>query len=249
MKTFTEFLEESEVKKVGRANPRQLMESNFNRDPLRPIYHDPDCFYSPADGFILYSNVVAPDKDIVKVKGVDYTINEILKEEVESKECLIISVFMSCLDVHLNRMPTDGFLFHEHVDAMVVANQSMREIESQILKGIKKLDYDEMKYGTLNERVRNKVLSPKLCQHYWMVQIADYEVDVISHFGDSGQFFTQGERFSVVRMGSQCELIIPFVHKGIEFKSIVDDKIGWHVEAGIDSLVEIDQKHKFSTCS
>jgi phosphatidylserine decarboxylase len=248
MKTLSEFLKQSDVQKVERANPEKLMESDFNRDPMRAIYHDPYCFYSPADGFILYSKVVAPDKDIIKVKGVDYTVNALLQEEIEdAKECLIVSVFMSALDVHINRIPTDGFISHKHIDPLKVTNLSMREVEKQILEGLK-IDYSTMKYALYNERVKNKIVCPKLNQHYWIVQIADYEVDVISHFGDSGQYYTQGERFSVVRMGSQCDLIIPFINKKLKFRSLVDDKAGYHVEAGIDSLVEIEGRMNFFTC-
>jgi phosphatidylserine decarboxylase len=248
MKTLKEFLDDSKIQKVEKANPKKLMESDFNRDPMRAIYHDSDVFYSPADGFIVYSKIVAPDKNVVNVKGEDYTINSLIQEDVkDAKECLIIGIFMCALDVHINRIPTDGFIWHDHLDALKVANLSMRGIEKDILKGLN-IDYQKMNYALYNERVKNKIYCPKLCQHYWVIQIADFEVDVIAHFEDSGQYYTQGERFSVVRMGSQVELIIPLINKKIEFTSLVDPKIGWHVEAGIDSLIEINNKVKFMTC-
>jgi phosphatidylserine decarboxylase len=241
MQTLKEFLADSKTKKIERANPQQLHDYDFNRDPNRPIYVDPSVFYSPADGFILYSKVVKPDEDIIDVKGVSYTINALMQEEVKAKECLIIGIFLTALDVHVCRIPTDGFIQHEKIDALKCANLSMRPVEKKILDELE-IDHNDMTYALYNERVRNRIFFPAIDQPYYLIQIADFEVDIIAHFGHQGDFFTQGERFSVIRMGSQVDLIIPFTNPKVTFKSLVNDKLMAHVEAGLDPLVEWSRK-------
>ena len=240
METLKEFLRRPDIKKIQASDPSERYFTQFNRDPNRPVYTDPDCFYSPADGFIIYSEVVKPDGDILNIKGVDYTVNCLLQEEIE-EPCMVIGIFMTNLDVHVNRVPTDGFIWYDKMDALKINNLSMRETEKQILKGLN-IDPSQMQYALYNERVKNKVYCHHVQQHYWMVQIADFEVDVICAYGDNGDFFTQGERFSVVRMGSQVDIIVPLINKQLEFESLVDDHIGDHVEGGVDSIIKVRHK-------
>jgi phosphatidylserine decarboxylase len=94
-----------------------------------------------------------------------------------------------------------------------------------------------LNYALYNERVKNRIYYPKLNQYYWLIQIADFEVDVIAHFSKPNEFYTQGERFATVRMGSQVDLIIPLINKKLIFEPLA--QIHSHVEAGIDKLVRI----------
>ena len=61
----------------------------FFRDPDRTTAHDPDAFYSPADGRIV-------------------VISKAEENETLNAEMLKISIFMSPLNVHVNRAPCDG---------------------------------------------------------------------------------------------------------------------------------------------
>jgi phosphatidylserine decarboxylase len=179
---------------------------------------------------------VSPDEDIIPIKGVNYTVNALMQEEVEAEKCLVISIFMSYLDVHINRMPTDGFLSWDKLDALKVANLSMREVEREIVSQLK-VHCANIQYALYNERVKNRIFHSDINQPYYLIQIADYEVDVITHFGGKCQYYTQGERFSLIRMGSQVDLIIPFINPKIKFESLVESKILSHVEAGLDPLI------------
>jgi phosphatidylserine decarboxylase len=242
METLKEFLKRPDIKRIRESDAQERYSVQFNRAPNRPIYTDPSCFYSPADGFIIYSAVVKPDEDIIKIKGVNYTVNGLLAEEIK-EPCMVIGIFMTNLDVHVNRMPTDGFVWYEKMDAMKVNNLSMREVEKEILDGLK-VDYSQMQYALYNERVKNRVYCHHIQQHYWLVQIADYEVDVICPYGDNGDFFTQGECFSKVMMGSQVDVIVPLKNKSLKFESLVHDNIGDHIEAGIDPIIQWDWRKK-----
>jgi phosphatidylserine decarboxylase len=237
MQTITDWLNQPEIQAINKQPVRKLLQDSLNRDPNRAIYVDPDCFLSPADGVVLYCEVVKPNEQVIEVKGENYTTEELLKEEIK-ETCLVIGIFMSCLDVHINRVPTDGYLKHKALDALKVMNLSMRSVENSILEEIG-IDTRNFNYALYNERVRNRIYCPQIKQHYWLVQIADMEVDVIAHFAKPNEMYTQGERFSVVRLGSQCDLIIPFINKKIKFESLV--KVHHHVEAGIDKIVKIEK--------
>lgn len=238
MMPINEWLKQPELRKRRADSIEDVLALHINRDPNRAIYYNPDVFYSPADGFILYSQVVEPDKEIIEVKGGQYSVNVLLGEEVDYP-CLVIGCFMVSIDVHINRIPTDGFVTYQKLSPLKVTNLSMRPVEKSILEKME-LDTNDLGYAFYNERMRNRVFVPRLDQHYWIVQIADFEVDVICPFEDQNNFFNQGERFSLVRMGSQVDLILPFLNPKFEFESLVDGKELYHVKAGLDALIRIE---------
>ena len=50
----------------------------------------------------------------------------------------------------------------------------------------------------------NQIYSPELSQSYYMLQIADYDVDCVTPFKLKQNYpVVQGQRFSQVRYGSQ----------------------------------------------
>jgi phosphatidylserine decarboxylase len=237
MDKLKSFLKKPEVKAQLNKPTSELLSMDFNRDPFRPIYYNKDHFLSPADGFVLYSKVVDPEEDIINVKGGDYTVNTLLREEIK-EQCLIIGIFMTAIDPHVNRIPTNGYIAYDKMPCLKVTNLSMRPVERAILDQLQ-LDYNLMTYAFYNETYKNKVLVPYLDQSYWLLQIADFEVEVIAHFGGQNDYYTQGERFSVIKFGSQVDLIIPFKGKK-KFKSLIpDDGETWHVQAGLDAIIEV----------
>src|SRR5439155_581718 len=61
-----------------------------------------------------------------------------------------------------------------------------------------------------NQRVVNRVDASELDQSYYVLQIADYDVDSIIPFQlKQNRPCNQGERFSQIRFGSQVDLIVP----------------------------------------
>ena len=81
------------------------------RDPIRPGYSDPSYFFSPADGVIIYQGIVRPDESILDIKGKPYSLREALRDPVYDRTSLVIGVFMTFYDVHVNRIPYAGRLF------------------------------------------------------------------------------------------------------------------------------------------
>jgi phosphatidylserine decarboxylase len=242
MESIKQWLSRPDVGKVGREPTKKLLFDSINRDPNRSITYTPLSFLSPADGVILYSKFVQPEEPIIEVKGDEYTTEELLKEEVKFP-CLVVGIFMTCLDVHINRMPTDGFNHYQPLDALKVMNLSMRSVENAILKEMS-INPNSLNYALYNERVKNRIFYPKIDQYYWIIQIADFEVDVIAHFAKPNEYYTQGERFAVVRMGSQVDLIIPLIGNQIIFTPLITEGGVWHVEAGIDQIVKIEMKER-----
>ena len=237
MDKLSDFLKTSEVKEQLAKKPAELLTLDFNRDPFRPVYYDKRFFLSPADGFVIYSEEVDPDEDIINVKGGKYTVNTLLREEIKER-CLVIGIFMTCIDPHINRIPTNGYLTYEKLPCLKVTNLSMRPIERAILDQLQ-IDSNDLRYAFYNESYKNKVVCPWLDHEYYMMQIADFEVDVIAHFGGRSNYYTQGERFSVIKFGSQVDLIVPL--KGDKkFKSLIpDDGEIYHIRAGKYQIIEI----------
>ena len=237
MQTVNEWLRRQDVKRLRGASVDDLVSEKFHRDPMRPLHYGPAVFYSPADGFILYSMVVGPDERIVQVKGRNLTTQEILQDATYTARSLVVGIFLTFYDVHVNRLPTDGFVHFSRPPA--IENASMNVVEATILqKGV--VSPDDFGYAFTNERVVTRVYSTQLSQSYYLVQIADREVNTISLFPQEGAKLRQGERFGLMRFGSQVDLIIPLISSRLKFISLVQHKILCHVEAGIDQLVRVE---------
>jgi phosphatidylserine decarboxylase len=236
MEKLSDFLKKPDVQARLKKPIPELLSVDMNRDPMRAIHANKRYFLSPADGFVIYVKEVDPDEDIINVKGGEYTVNTLLREEIKER-CLVIGIFMTCIDVHVNRAPTNGYYSYEKLPCLKVTNLSMRPIEKSILEELK-INHNEMKYSFYNETMKNKIMVPYLNQSYWLLQIADWEVDVVCPFSPSGQYFTQGERFSLVRLGSQVDVIIPIVGEN-KFRCLVPDDGIYHLTAGVDNIVEV----------
>ena len=238
MQTTSEWMNRKDIREGRAMTVQQLYAGWFNRDPNRPVHYNPFAMLSPADGFIIYSKVVDPDKEILHIKGGKYTVNTLLRKEL-NMPCLVIGIFMTLYDVHINRMPTSGHLDYYSLEALKAENLTMTKVETEILTNLG-ADNSNMKYNIYNERKVNRVYDSRLEQPYYMLQVADFEVDVIAHYYKRNAFTQQGRRFAIVKNGSQVDLIVPFVNPKLNFVSLVDNKIGMHVEAVLDKLVSIE---------
>ena len=87
----------------------------------------------------------------------------------------------------------------------------------------------------------NKIYSPQLDYTYYLVQIADEDVNVIAPFiNDQNSPVSQNERFSLIRWGSQVDLVLPLDER-YDFDLVLEDEM--HVNAGLDKLVKINFKN------
>jgi phosphatidylserine decarboxylase len=215
-----------------------LSHREFFRDPPRAQRIDATKFFSPADGVLIGQKRVAPDGDVVEAKGVDITLADLVRPWVIDQPCLVINVFMSFYDVHINRMPTGGILTRQHAGPIRSSNLPMLWIEKGIVeKGM--IFKDDMQYVQSNARMLNRVYSTNLAYTYYMVQIADSDVSAIMPFDHRKHApLAQSERFSLVRWGSQVALILP-LDKRYKFRTMCN--VTDHVLAGSDALVKIQQ--------
>jgi phosphatidylserine decarboxylase len=90
----------------------------------------------------------------------------------------------------------------------------------------------------------NKIYVPSLDYSYHLVQIADEDVNVIAPFTNKQyDVFAQNERFSLIRWGSQVDLVLPLDER-FDFELVLEDTM--HVNAGLDKLVKINFKNGYN---
>jgi phosphatidylserine decarboxylase len=228
-----------EVKELQKMPVGELSNTFFFRDPLRPTYIDSDYFFSPADGTILYQKFVLPGEQVIEIKGIDYTLQDVMGDKDYNKPSLVIGIFMSFYDVHINRIPYDGIIKYKHLEPIESTNKPMLAVEKDILNKV--INPNNMDYLKYNERMYNKIYNSSLDYTYYLIQIADEDVNVIAPFKQQGDLCTQNERFSLIRWGSQVDLVLPLDDR-FTFELIQDTPM--HINAGLDKLVKIKTNAK-----
>jgi phosphatidylserine decarboxylase len=219
-------------------NINWLSSEFFLRDPKRINYFDRNHFFSPADGIIIYQKYVKPDEKVIEIKGVNYTLKKLMADEDFNENCYVIGIFMTFYNVHINRIPYSGFLSYQDLDPIQSYNLPMLAEENKLLENI--IDFSSAQYMWNNQKVFNTIFAPTLKQFYYIVQIADYDVKCILPFKrEQNEKFFQNERFSVIRWGSQVDLVIP-ESRLFDFEFCLEK--GDVVEAGLDKLIKIKPK-------
>ena len=230
---------QTDVRRVKRKPLKWLSEEHFFRDPSRPVFSDTSFFFSPADGIIIYQQVVQPGDCLVEIKGKAYSLRTAMQDETFDKPSLVIGIFMTMYDVHINRLPYPGFLSYKQLDPISSYNYPMLAIEKNLVDDLT-IDNSQADYLHVNQRMINRIYAPDLQQHYYILQIADYDVDCVTPFNLSQNTSVgQSQRFSQIRFGSQVDLIVPLSER-YGFETI--QETGWHVEAGVDPLIRISRK-------
>lgn len=154
----------------------------FFRDPKRDVPGDENIVVSPADGRITRISLVAPEDD---------------------DSPTLVSIFLSPLDVHINRSPISGtitdvsykkgrFLMATNEKASLVNEQNTLTIENQSLTVVCK-------------------------------QIAGILARRIVCWKHAGDHVGLGERFGLIKFSSRTDLILPpkvklEVHEGMRVK-------------------------------
>ena len=117
----------------------------------------------------------------------------------------------------------------------------MLDVEKSILEDLL-VSTDSLEYLHHNQRMLNRIYSTELGQSYYLLQIADYDVDCVTPFNlKQNQPVVHGERFSQVRYGSQVDLVVPLSAR-FDFATL--QNTGDHVEAGIDPLIKVTERTK-----
>lgn len=141
---------------------------NFFRDPERVTPNRDDIIVSPADGKVLII------KDIIE--------DRFLKEEATQ-----VSVFMSPLNVHVNRIPVDGridYLYYHNGEYLVAFHDKADKRNERSEIGI------TGKFG--------KVL---------FTQVAGFIARRIVYEVNKGDSVKMGERFGMIKFGSRVDVI------------------------------------------
>jgi len=147
-----------------------LFTLNFFRDPDRTTPDVPGGVISPADGKVV-------------------SISEIEDAEYLGGKAKMVAIFMSPLDVHVNRYPVSGIVEHK------------RYIEGEYFAAY------EDKSSELNERTHIGINTGE-----WKVlfkQIAGFVARRIVCPVEVGDTAVAGERFGMIKFGSRVDVIMP----------------------------------------
>lgn len=230
-----QWLDSPELKRLKAMPEGEKFQKEFFRDPFRPIHLDPGIFYSPADGVVLYAlDRVKPDEAIVEIKGKKFTPRDALDDQKYSHDSLVVGIFMTEFDVHVNRVPTSGYLSEVHRTPYLFTPNISMMLEQNDLTEEGGPKPEDMGYLFPNERCISSIYAPKINCTYYVIQIAERDVDEILNW--DYEHYVQGERFGLVRFGSQVDVIIP-LNMDNKYRLAVEKNV--HVEGGIDPIVEI----------
>jgi len=165
---------------------------NFFRDPERNVPSAENIVVSPADGKVI-------------------VIKEVLDDRFINGKAIQISIFMSPLDVHVNRIPISGkldYLRYIEGDYLIASDDKASEKNERAEFGI------SGKYG--------KIL---------FTQVAGYVARRIVYEVKVGDNVKMGERFGMIKFGSRVDVVAP-----IDWKTKV--KVHDRVVAGETILFE-----------
>ncbi len=156
----------------------------FFRDPDRATVQNKNAFYSPADGKVIL-------------------ITETKEDEILHMQAMKISIFMSPLNVHVNRVPCDGIV---------------KEIKYYSGKFFSAFKDDA---SILNEHITMLLESE---QHGQIVvkQIAGSVTRRAVCRVKPGDILTQGQRYGIIKFSSRIDIFLPL---NIEVKVKLNDKV------------------------
>lgn len=143
---------------------------NFFRDPNRITPNEPNIVVSPADG------------KVVQIK-------RFMENEFLHGDAVQVSIFMSPLDVHVNRFPISGTVKHfRHIPGkyLVAFEDKSSEVNERTHIGIEQNGF--------------KVLFKQIAGTVARRIVADLTV---------GQSAVIGERFGMIKFGSRVDVIMP----------------------------------------
>lgn len=196
----------------------------FFRDPERKTPGGRN-LVAPADGRIVYIKRITKGEVPIAVKERrEIRLEEITKTDYEQQcaDGYIIGIFMSDLDVHVNRAPIAGQI--GRVAYFKGSNLGMFGMLFRSFFGKGSEVYAKSNYILQNERnticIRGEI-------PVYVIQIAEVYVNRIECWVREGQSVAKGSRVGRIIMGSQVDVVFPF-HEQME----IDVKLGDRVKAG-----------------
>ncbi len=166
----------------------------FFRDPERTSPQGDNIIIAPADGKIIF-------------------IKEVLENNFLKSNAIQISIFMSPLNVHVNRFPVSGQIgYFEHIPGkyLVAFEEKASESNERTLIGI-----DNGKFKLLFKQIAGFVARRI---------VADLHV---------GMKISAGERFGMIKFGSRVDVILPE-------NAVLKIKVNDIVKAGETIIAEIN---------
>ncbi|WP_065095000.1 MULTISPECIES: phosphatidylserine decarboxylase [unclassified Wolbachia] len=152
-----------------------LLCTYFFRDPARVVPNNKDLILSPADGVIS------------KIEEVNYPLSA---ENGEEKKFTLVSIFLSVLNVHVNRIPISGTIkemsYKKGKFVSAMSNRSSNENEKQVIV----IEYEKGK-EIIVEQIAGLIARRIVC-----------------NLGVSQNVKT-GERFGIIRFGSRVNIYVP----------------------------------------
>jgi phosphatidylserine decarboxylase len=173
---------------------------NFYRDPKRKIPKGNN-IVSPADGKII---------NILKIKDSKTMINKGFLGKIEAltkdiaKECYVISIFMSPLDVHVNRAPIDGKV------------ESIKHEKGKFFAAF------NLKRSLMNEK-NEIIIKNKEIDRVKVIQIAGFLARRIICTVSKDEKVNKGQKIGKIVLGSQVTLILP--SKKVKLKARINQKV------------------------
>lgn len=152
---------------------------NFFRNPRREIPQSADAIVSPADGRVI-------------------AVEDTFDRRYLNRPCRKVSIFMSPVNVHINRMPYDG------------------RVARVIYSPGKKFAAFAEKASLENEQNAVELACPN-GHAIVFVQIAGFLARRIVCDARKGDVFKKGERYGLIRFGSRTDVYLP-LHCGVEVK-------------------------------
>ena len=164
----------------------------FFRNPIRNIKINPELILSPADGKIV-------------------VIKEVTETEFFNDKRKQVSIFLSPLDIHVNRYPVSGkIIFNKyHKGKYLVAWHPKSSVKNERTTVV----IDNKKFGKIMYR-----------------QIAGAIARRIVNYAKPNKIIEQGEDSGFIKFGSRVDLFLPSDSK-------IKVKIGQKVKGGITKIV------------
>ncbi|MDX1949060.1 MAG: phosphatidylserine decarboxylase [Rickettsiales bacterium] len=147
----------------------------FFRDPVRYVPQNDGLIVAPADGTIVMISKAKLPSDL---------------DSEDDEEKTRVSIFLSVLDVHVNRMPVAGV------------------VEKIKYHAGKFLSAETDKASDENER-NSILIKTEDGKNFGVVQIAGLIARRIVCDAKEGREFARGERYGIIRFGSRVDIYMP----------------------------------------
>lgn len=172
-----------------------FMSLQFFRSPKRAIALVPEGVISPADGEVV-------------------VVEETREREYFDKPMRQVSIFMSPINVHLNRYPISGkvLYYKYHPGKYLFAWNPKSSLENE----------------------RTSIAFETSCsQHVFLRQVAGFLARRIVCYGNEGAEVTQGTELGFIKFGSRVDILLPL-------EAVVQVKPGDKVKGGLTTIATLN---------